>query len=91
MSKKKKKDNDIVVTFLGSSVRQVTGSCIKILYKNDKLENNIRFLECGLPQSSKTPLNQYNDMERMSNAVKGGGLNNHEKYKNINAVLSHVH
>jgi hypothetical protein len=91
VSKKRGKENDVVVTFLGSSVQQVTGSCIKIEYKDDNLNKNILFIECGLPQGSKTPLTQYSDMERMVNSVKGGGLNKHDKYNNINAVLSHVH
>lgn len=83
--------NNIIISFLGSSVQQVTGSCTKITYLDDNLNKNILFIECGLPQNSKTPLNQYNDMVRMVNSVKGGGLKKHDEYRNINAILSHVH
>lgn len=90
MSKKRGKENDVIVTFLGSSVQQVTGSCIKIEYKDDNLNKNILFIECGLPQGSKTPLTQYSDMERMVGSVKKG-FNKPNEYSNINAILSHVH
>ena len=91
MSKRKRKnDNSIRVRFIGSSCIGVTGSCVSISYIRDDLTKGLLFLDMGLPQGySTTPLGQYNDMERMVNAIKREYMN--KDYSNINMVLSHVH
>lgn len=73
MSKKKNKENKIRLSCIGSSVTQVTGSAWRLQYRLDNGEFKTQQIECGLPQGSPTILEQYNDMKRMSDAVKGGG------------------
>lgn len=72
MSKKKNKENKIRLSCIGSSVTQVTGSAWRLQYRLDNGEFETQQIECGLPQGSPTILEQYNDMKRMSDAVKGG-------------------
>lgn len=91
MSKKKKKDNDIVVTCSGESLYQVTGSHFTINYTKDDGTKGILHIEAGLPQGSHTDLAQYNDMKRMVCNIKGGGQLNNDKYSSINAVFCHCH
>ena len=74
MSKKEKKDNDIVVTCSGESLYQVTGSHFIIKYTKDDGTKGILHIEAGLPQGSHTDLAQYNDMKRMSDKIISNGL-----------------
>jgi metallo-beta-lactamase family protein len=54
MKKKKNKENDIVVSFLGGSKDDVTGSSILISYPKNKKEHGLLMLELGLIQGNAT-------------------------------------
>ena len=67
MSKKRKKE--IVLTCLGASAEQVTGSCWKIDFPRYNGEMGSIIIECGLNQDGFTTLEQYNANERMLNGI----------------------
>ena len=48
MTKRKSKDNDIIVSSLGNSTDNVTGSCFSISYPKDDNTRGLIILECGL-------------------------------------------
>jgi len=60
MGKKKNKDNDIVVSCLGTSLNEVTGSCWSISYKKDNGKRGLVVIECGLSQSEPKIDKLYN-------------------------------
>ena len=65
MTKRKSKDNDIIVSSLGNSTDNVTGSCFSISYPKDDNTRRLIILECGLSQDGHTPLEQYNSNKKM--------------------------
>ena len=67
MSKTRKKE--IVLTCLGSSIQQVTGSCWSIEFPRYNGETGLIVIECGLNQDGFTTLEQYNANERMLNGI----------------------
>jgi hypothetical protein len=53
MSKKRKSDeNDIIISSLGTSQEDVTGSCWSISYPKNDNSRGLIILECGLSQSN---------------------------------------
>lgn len=86
MAKKKNKDNDIIVSFLGTSRDNVTGSCIVISYmKNDKTRGTV-VLECGLSQDGRTVKEQYLINKNMIENI-GKDVVNSTSY----LILGHCH
>lgn len=66
MSKSKKKnENDIVVSFVGSSKDSVTGSMVTIQYPKNNGEKGLIVLECGLSQGEPTIEKSYNANKRI--------------------------
>lgn len=66
-SKNSKKNNEdkIVVSCVGNSMNEVTGSCWTVSYpKNDKTRGLI-VIECGLPQGEPTIKQQYDTNKKM--------------------------
>lgn len=86
---KKKKDNDIIVSCVGESQTQVTGSCWTVAYKDDNYNEHLLVIECGLPQGGHTILESYNDMKRMSNKIVGGGSSLSKGCENLLFLHSH--
>lgn len=62
---RKKKDNDIIVSFIGGSQNEVTGSCVSISYPKNNNERGLIIIECGLCQSEPTIEKLYNANKRM--------------------------
>ena len=87
MSKsKKKKDMDIIVSCVGLSQDNVTGSCWSVSYLKDNGERGLVVLECGLSQKEQDILKAYNENKRMLESI---GL---EVVQNCGYVLlSHPH
>ncbi len=86
MSKKKKKDMDIILSCVGSSRDNVTGSCWTVSYPKDNGGRGLVVLECGLSQGEQDILKSYNDNKRMLENI---GL---EVVQNCGYVLlSHPH
>lgn len=86
MSKKRKKDMDIIVSCVGTSTTNVTGSCWTVSYPKDNGERGLVVLECGLSQGEQDVLKSYNDNKRMLENI---GL---EVVQNCGYVLlSHPH
>ena len=80
---KKKKNNDIVISFVGGSKDDVTGSCVLISYPKKDDEKGLIAIECGLIQGEPTLEQEYNANKRMIEKVP---------YKNIEHVfLGHCH
>lgn len=69
MSRKKKKDNDIIVSCLGVSRDKVTGSCWSVSYPKINNERGLIVLECGLDQSESTIDKQYNSNRKMLEGI----------------------
>ena len=65
MSKKKKSDNDIIISCLGTSQLEVTGSSWSISYPKNDNKRGLIVLECGLSQSSGSIEKHYNSNKRM--------------------------
>lgn len=63
--KKKKKDDEIVVTSLGNSTDDVTGSCWTISYLKNDGTRGLVVLECGLSQDGNNVEQIYNQNKRM--------------------------
>lgn len=62
---KKKKDDDIILSCLGTSLEGVTGSCWSVSYKKDNGERGLVVVECGLDQGEPTVEKLYNSNKRM--------------------------
>lgn len=62
---KRRKDNDIIVSSLGSSTNVVTGSCFTVSYPKDDGTRGLIVLEAGLDQSGNSPEEQYNNNKKM--------------------------
>lgn len=71
--RKRKRDDDIIVSCIGESTNQVTGSCWSISYVDDNYERQLLMIECGLPQSNCSVKEAYTNMKRSVNTIKGGG------------------
>ncbi len=65
MSKKRNKDNDIVVSFVGGSRDSITGSCCLVSYPTGNGEHKCIALECGMVQGSVKPEFEYADNKKM--------------------------
>lgn len=61
----KKKDGRIIVSFLGNSTTDVTGSAVSVSYPKDDGTRGVILLECGLVQGSPTIKEQYLDNKKM--------------------------
>lgn len=66
---KKKSDSDIVVSFLGGSTNDVTGSCLSISYPKNNNERGLVVVECGLCQSEATVEKLYNTNKKMIDGI----------------------
>lgn len=62
---KKNKDNDIIISFLGTSNTDVTGSAILVNYSKGKKERGNLLLELGLCQGSPTPEKDISSNRKM--------------------------
>ena len=69
MTKRRNKDLDIIVSSLGGSTDNVTGSCWTISYPKNNGERGLIVLECGLVQDGNTIKQQYNANKRMVETV----------------------
>lgn len=66
----KKKDNDkIIISALGGSVNDVTGSCWSISYPKKNNERGLIILECGLIQGDTTIEKSYNSNKAMLDRI----------------------
>ncbi|EQB4340332.1 hypothetical protein ACYJ2U_001775 [Clostridium botulinum] len=65
MGKKKKNDNDIIISALGTSQEEVTGSCWSISYPKNNNKRGLIILECGLSQSGGNIEKHYNTNKNM--------------------------
>ena len=68
-TKRRNKDLDIIVSSLGGSTDNVTGSCWTISYPKNNGERGLIVLECGLVQDGNTIKQQYNANKRMVETV----------------------
>ena len=62
---KGKKDNDIVVSFIGGSSEGVTGSCVSVSYPKKDKDKGLILIEMGLVQGGNTILAEYNDNKKI--------------------------
>lgn len=67
--KRRNKDNDIVVSFLGTSKQQVTGSMVTISYPKNDGSKGLVVLECGLCQGEPTIEKSYSTNKRMLEGI----------------------
>lgn len=86
MTKRKSKDNDIIVSSLGNSTDNVTGSCFSISYPKDDNTRGLIILECGLSQDGHTPLEQYNSNKKMIDNISKEVIKNTEY-----VIFTHTH
>ena len=86
MSKKRNKDLDIIVSSLGGSTNNVTGSCWSISYPKDNGERGLIVIECGLIQEGNTVKQQYNSNKRMIDNIGKDVIDNAEY-----VLLGHQH
>ena len=85
MSKKKKED-EIIVSFLGKEKEGVTGSCVSISYlKNDNTRGLI-VIDCGLCQEGHNVKERYNNNKNMLDDIGKDVVENCEI-----VLLSHSH
>lgn len=83
---KKKRNDSIILSCVGSSRDDVTGSCWTVSYLKDNGERGLVVLECGLSQKEQDILKSYNENKRMLENI---GL---EVVQNCGYVLlSHPH
>ena len=82
----KKREKDIVVTCLGSSIEQVVGSCWSVEYNKKDGTTGLMILECGLNQSGFTDAEQYENNKRMLD-----GIGKETVAKAEYVLLSHAH
>lgn len=88
--KKRNNDNDIIITALGTSKEEVTGSCWSVSYpKNDKTRGLI-VLECGLSQSGGSIEKQYNLNKRMIDDIGKDVISNCEYLLLAHSHVDHV-
>lgn len=62
---KKTKDNDIIVSSIGNSTDDVTGSCWTISYKKNNGDRGLIVIECGISQEGNTTEQIFNSNKRM--------------------------
>lgn len=65
MSKRRSKDNDIVVSFVGGSRDNITGSSVLISYPIGNGEHKCICLECGMIQGLNKPEIEYSENKKM--------------------------
>lgn len=83
MTKKKKNNNEIVISFVGGSKNDVTGSCVLISYPKKDNERGLIAIECGLVQGEPTLEVEYSINKKMIERVP---------VKNIEGVfVGHCH
>ena len=63
--KKKKRDDEIVVSCIGNSTTDVTGSCWSISYLKNDGTRGLLIVECGLSQDGNTIEQVYSQNKRM--------------------------
>lgn len=83
---KHKKDNDIVVSCLGTSLTEVTGSCWSVSYKKDNGDRGLVVIECGLSQSEPKIEKLYNTNKKMLDGI-GKEVVQSAEY----VILGHAH
>lgn len=76
MSRKKNKDNDIIVSFVGGSLTDVTGSSVLISYPLGNNERKCICLECGMIQGSMNPEVQYSVNKKLVENIPVEGISN---------------
>lgn len=86
MSKKRKKDNDIYIEFIGHSNTDVTGSSVLINYKKDKDSRSYILIELGLVQGENTIDKEISANRRMLENLPKDIIGNIEY-----VLLSHAH
>ena len=69
MGSRRKNENDIVVSFCGTSKSEVTGSCVTISYPKNDDTKGLVVLECGLCQGEPTIEKLYNSNKRMLEGI----------------------
>ena len=90
MSKKRNKDLDIVISSLGTSTTEVTGSCWSISYPKDNGERGLIVIECGLNQGANTIKQQYNNNKRMIENIGKDIIDNAEYVLLTHSHVDHV-
>ena len=83
---KKKRNDEIVISCLGLSQDNVTGSCWSVSYLKDNGERGLVVLECGLSQKEQDILKAYNENKRMLENI---GLDIVQNCEYV--LLSHPH
>lgn len=79
----KKRNNDVIIEFLGTSRDEVTGSCVLVSYVNSDDERENILIECGMNQGCPTMLSDYNTNKRMVEKIP---------FSNIKYIfVNHVH
>lgn len=67
--KKKKRDDEIVVSCIGNSVTGVTGSCWTISYLKNDGTRGLAVIECGLSQDGNTIEEIYSQNKKMLESI----------------------
>lgn len=65
MSKRRNKDNDIIISFVGGSRDNITGSSVLISYPIGNGEHKCICLECGMIQGLNKPEIEYSENKKM--------------------------
>lgn len=86
MGKKKKDENDIIISALGTSQEDVTGSCWSISYPKNNNQRGLIVLECGLSQSGGNIEKHYNLNKRIIDNIGKEVIKNCEY-----VLLGHPH
>lgn len=73
MSKKRNRENDIVVSFVGGSKTDVTGSSVLISYPTSE-ERKCICLEAGMIQGSMSPEIEYSVNKKLVENIPVGGI-----------------
>ena len=84
--KKNKKDEEIVVSFLGKERNNVTGSCVSISYLKDDKTRGLIVIDCGLCQEGHNVIERYNNNKNMLDEIGKDVAENCEC-----VILSHSH
>lgn len=84
MGKKRKKDNDIIVSFVGGSLTGVTGSSVLISYPINNCERKLICLEAGMIQGESKPEYEYSANKKMVENIPV------EHISNVFLLHSHV-
>lgn len=69
MSKRRNKDNDIIVSCVGTSTTETTGSCWTVSFIKDNGERDLIVIECGLSQSEQAVDKLYNTNRKMLDGI----------------------